>query len=95
MDLKRAFRGHFDQTPSNREQPSKIEGYLASMRTVMLLPHSGVLGFPLYEDTENETAATHHLYSFAIEVWFAPMIHRRVVHSDPAHHGYRRTSQFG
>ena len=27
----RTFRGHFDPTPSNREQPSKIEGYLVSM----------------------------------------------------------------
>ena len=30
------FRGHFDQTPSNREQPSKIEGYFDSMVHLLL-----------------------------------------------------------
>ena len=29
--------------------------------------------FPLYEDTDFGRAATHQLYSFAIEAWFAPM----------------------
>ena len=32
-------------------------------------PIFSVLGFPLYEDTANGRAATHQLYSFAIEVW--------------------------
>ena len=27
----------------------------------------------LYEDTDNGRAPTHQLYSFAIEVWYAPM----------------------
>ena len=34
---------------------------------LLLLPLSSVLGFPLYEDTANGRAATHQLYSFAIE----------------------------
>ena len=37
---------------------------------LLLLPLSSVLGFPLYEDTANGRAATHQLYSFAIEVGF-------------------------
>ena len=36
---------------------------------LLLLLLSSVLGFPLYKDTANERAATHQLYSFAIEVW--------------------------
>ena len=39
----------------------------------MLLFHT-VLGFTLYEDTANGRAATHQLYGFAIEVWYAPML---------------------
>ena len=38
----------------------------------LLLLSSG-LGFPLYEDTANGRATTHQLYSFAIEIGFAPM----------------------
>ena len=34
---------------------------------LLLLPLSSVLGFPLYKDTANGRAATHQLYSFAIE----------------------------
>ena len=41
---------------------------------LQLLPFSSVLGFSLYEDIDDGRAATHHLYSFAIEVWYAPMI---------------------
>ena len=41
---------------------------------LLLLPLSSVLGFPLYEDTANGRAATHQLYSFAIEVWFGANI---------------------
>ena len=41
---------------------------------LQLLPKFSVLGFPLYEDTANGRAATHQLYSFAIEVGFAPMV---------------------
>ena len=40
---------------------------------LLLLPLSSVPGFPLYEDTDNGRAATHQLFSFVIEVWFAPM----------------------
>ena len=40
---------------------------------LLLLPFSSVLGFPLYEDTGDGRAVTHQLYSFAIEVWYAPM----------------------
>ena len=39
LDLWRAFRGHFDQTLSNREQPSKKEGYLDSMEIVLKKTH--------------------------------------------------------
>ena len=39
---------------------------------LLLLFHT-VLGFTLYEDTANGRAATHQLYGFAIEVWYAPM----------------------
>ena len=35
-----------------------------------LIQTGSVLGFPLYKDTGNGRAATHQLYSFAIEVWF-------------------------
>ena len=31
---------------------------------------NAVLGYPLYEDTANDKASTHELYSFGIEVWF-------------------------
>ena len=37
---------------------------------LLLLPLSSMLGFPIYEDTADGRAATHQLYSFAIEVWF-------------------------
>ena len=40
---------------------------------LLLIPVSSVLGFPLYEDTANGRAATHQLYSFAIEFGLAPM----------------------
>ena len=39
----------------------------------MLLPFSTGLGFTLDEVTANGRATTHHLYSFAIEIGFAPM----------------------
>ena len=35
---------------------------------LLLLPFSTVLGFPLYKNTGDGRAATHQLYSFAIEV---------------------------
>ena len=38
-----------------------------------MLPFSTVLGFTLYEDTDDGRAATHQLYSSAIDVWYAPM----------------------
>ena len=41
---------------------------------LLLLPLSSLLGFPLYEDTANRRAATQQLYSFDIEIWFAPML---------------------
>ena len=41
---------------------------------LLLLPLSSVLGFPLYEDTANGRAATHQLYSLAIEVGFGANI---------------------
>ena len=41
---------------------------------LQLLPLSSVLGFPLYEDTANGRAATHQLYSFAIEFGLAPIL---------------------
>ena len=40
----------------------------------MLLPFSTELGFTLHEDTSNGRATTHQLYSFAIEIGFAPMV---------------------
>ena len=40
---------------------------------LLLLPFSTVLGFTLHKDTANGRAATHQLYSFAIEIGFAPM----------------------
>ena len=42
---------------------------------LLLLPLSSVLGFPLYKDTVIGRAATHQLYSFAIEVWFGANVH--------------------
>ena len=30
--------------------------------------------FPLYKDTENGREAKYQLYSFVIQVWFAPMV---------------------
>ena len=41
---------------------------------LMLLPFSTELGFTLHRDTANGRAATHQLYSFAIEIGFAPMV---------------------
>ena len=38
-----------------------------------LLPYSSEQGFPLYEYTADGRAATHQLYSFAIEFGLAPM----------------------
>ena len=38
---------------------------------LVLLPFSTVLGFTLYENTGNGRAATHQLYSSAIEIWYA------------------------
>ena len=42
---------------------------------VLLLLLSSVLGFPLYKDTANGRAATHQLYSFAIDVGFGANAH--------------------
>ena len=52
---------------------------------LQLLPKFSVLGFPLYEYTANGRAATHQLYSFAIEVGFAPMT--EAPPQSPGHHG--------
>ena len=40
---------------------------------MLLLPLSSELNFPLYEDTAKSRAATHQLYSFAIELGLAEM----------------------
>ena len=42
---------------------------------LMLLPFSTELGFTLHRDTANGRAATHQLYSFAIEFGLAPMLY--------------------
>ena len=41
---------------------------------LLLLLFSSVLGFPLYKDTDSGRAATHQVYSFTTEVWYAPMM---------------------
>ena len=40
---------------------------------LMLLPFSTLLGIPLFWDTGQGRAATHQLYSSAIQVWYAPL----------------------
>ena len=40
---------------------------------LLLLPFCTWLSFTLYEDTDDGKAATHQLYSLAIEVWYALM----------------------
>ena len=40
---------------------------------LQLLSFSSVLGFQLYKDNNDGRAATNQLYSFAIEVWYAPI----------------------
>ena len=41
---------------------------IQTVSVLLLLQHSSMLGFPLYEDTANGRAATHQLYSFAVEI---------------------------
>ena len=43
---------------------------------LVLLPLSSLLGIHLYKDTANGRAASHQLYSFAIDVWFGANVYQ-------------------